>query len=123
MKGDKFMKRYFFAAIFLIVCAAVHAQPSVLINEVASEEPTPPGDWIEFYVSSFTDLSGWKVFEQNALVKTFPSLSLSAGTYFILKFNSSSPDETPASGDANGNGILDLYTADTGLTGRPMQFP
>ncbi|OGR83255.1 MAG: hypothetical protein A2901_08325 [Elusimicrobia bacterium RIFCSPLOWO2_01_FULL_54_10] len=95
-------------ALLLIfgIVAAAQAQP--LINEVASEEAPATGDWIELYVASApADLSGWKIYEQNTLIKTFPSNSIfSADTYLILHFNSSAPDETP-----------DFYTPDTGLTG------
>ncbi len=120
MKGGKCMKRFFISSLFLIAGAAVHAQSPVLINEVASEEPTPPGDWVEFYVASGpVNLANWKVFEQNTLVKTFPNanFTFSSGAYIILNFNSSSVDETTVTGDSNGNGVIDVYSADAGLTG------
>ncbi|OGR89486.1 MAG: hypothetical protein A3A86_00175 [Elusimicrobia bacterium RIFCSPLOWO2_01_FULL_60_11] len=84
------------------------AQAQVLINEVASEEPPATGDWVEFYVAgSSADLSGWKVFEQNTPVKTFPSsATFQTGSYFLLHFNSSAQD-----------GAADFRTTDPGLTG------
>lgn len=119
VKGKR-LKRNFFFPLFLVLAAQSYAWPQALLNEVASEEPPTTGDWVEIYVAAApVDMSGWKVYEQNSLVKTFSSsnFSFSEGAYLILHFNSSIPDEGREAGDTNGNGAIDVYTTDTGLTG------
>ena len=110
--------KIFFPLLLMLVWTPAH--PAALINEVAPEESPPFSDWIEFYIAGdASNLAGCKVYEQSTLIKTFPSLNMafSSGTYLLLHFNSSLPDETSLTGDANGNGALDLYTSDPGLTG------
>ena len=108
------------AALVLIFGFVASAHAQVLLNEVAPGEAPVTGDWVEIFVAgSPANLSGWKVYEQNTLVKTFPefNFSFSDGTYLILHFNSSQADEDSQSGDLNDNGAVDIYTSDTGLTG------
>ncbi|OGR83086.1 MAG: hypothetical protein A2636_05215 [Elusimicrobia bacterium RIFCSPHIGHO2_01_FULL_64_10] len=95
------------------------AAPAALLNEVAPEETAPGSDWIEMYVASGPlDLSGWQVHEKSDPVKTFPGtdFTLPSGAFLLLHFKSSEEDEIPSE-DRNGNGAVDLYSADSGLTG------
>lgn len=98
----------------------LHGASPVHINEVASEEISPDRDWVELYIASGPiDMSEWKLYEKSSLVKTFPATDFvyNAGTYIVVNFKSSLKDETTFFGDMNGNGAVDVYTSDSGLTG------
>jgi len=87
--------------------------PAVRITEVA---PNESYDWVEIFVTTPTNLSGWQLYEGSKLVKTFPDLTPGTSEFVVITFDTSTVDETNATGDTNGNGYWDLYTTDTGLT-------
>lgn len=90
----------------------------ILINEVAPSE-SGGADWVELYNASGSskNIQYWAVKERSTKVKTLPDLTMAAGEYLVLHFNSSTADETDATGDTNENGYWDVYTTDTGLVG------
>lgn len=90
----------------------------ILINEVAPSE-SGGADWIELYNASGSskNIQYWAVKERSTKVKTLPDLTMDAGEYLVLHFNSSTADEADATGDTNENGYWDVYTTDTGLVG------
>lgn len=92
------------------------ADYQVRITEVAFSAAT---DWVELYnygvaadISGLmlTDLDG--VDSRLADVKT----TLAPGKYAVVYWDESGVDETDETGDVNGNGVIDLYIADTGLS-------
>jgi hypothetical protein len=87
----------------------------VLINEVA---PSEDKDWIEFRNVSgkAINIQYWLVKERSKVVKTFPVYTAGPGEYFVLNFEGD-PADDEITGDTNGNGYRDFYTADSGLIG------
>lgn len=93
------------------------ADYQVRITEVAFSAAT---DWVELYnygdmaidISAFmlTDLDGTD--SRLADVKT----TLTPGKYAVVYWDEAGIDETDGTGDLNGNGVIDLYIADTGLS-------
>lgn len=100
---------------------AVTTGPSaaILITEVAPSQSD--GDWVEFYLLNSGEISGIKFLERSSgsgygLVKEFPALETDAGSFILLHFDSNETDESGPNNDPNQNGVVDLYTADSGLT-------
>jgi hypothetical protein len=72
-------------------------------------------DFIEIFVlKSSGSISGYKLYEKDTLIKTFPDLTPSTSDYIIIHFDKAGYiDETTSKGD---NNYWDFYTADGGLT-------
>lgn len=96
---------------------------AVLISEVSFASAT---DWAELYnygnvgvdISSFTltDLDG----SDSSLASG--KVTLAPGKYAVVWWDENGVDETDAMGDTNGNGVIDLYVADTGLSATDDQI-
>ncbi len=89
---------------------------AVVINEVAPSE-AGGNDLVEFYVLNSTGLGGWKFYEDETLVKTFPQTGVWAGnipqnTYITLRFNDATADQVTLSTA----GRINIYTTDPGLS-------
>lgn len=75
-------------------------------------------DFIELFIEEPSDLCGLKIYESDALIKTFPSVSPPKNSYVLIHASRKGTDESSATGDLNANGILDLYSDESspGLT-------
>ncbi len=101
----------------------------ILINEVhfyessSSTEYYENHDWVELYIKDvnagglnispfiITDLDG-----TDTAFNTANATTVHTGDYVIVHWITGGVDETDSVGDANGNGVIDLYVNDTNLT-------
>ena len=81
---------------------------------------------MEIYIRKRTDVCGMKLLEGEDVIKTFPPVTPNSGPFgpFMVlhasvKASWDRPDETDATGDLNGNGVIDLYSDESnpGITG------
>ena len=99
----------------------------VVISEVAPYGTGASGeDWIELVVVNGSgDISGF-------VITTFDSqdddeeladsaVTVSKGDRIVVHYNETTPDETDATNDTNGNGFVDLYIASSDLSGTNEQ--
>lgn len=93
--------------------------PATVVIKITEVAPSiSGGDFIEFFVQTGGSLTDFKAFEGTTELKKFPALTPKAGKHIVLHVASSStPDETDSTGDTNGNGYIDLFSTDSGLTG------
>ncbi|MFH1380504.1 MAG: lamin tail domain-containing protein [bacterium] len=92
----------------------ISADFSPLVITEISPSQTNGKDWVEIFMLEEADISSYSLFEKETEIKQFPEVYLSQGSYMVIHCNTAGTDETT---DINGNGYLDLYTTDTGLTG------
>ncbi len=107
--------------VFLLMSVAVpraYAEFNGWITEVYAKGGTTgdPADWMEIYCGEYGDVTGAKVYHMytgtGSLVKTLPAITVEKGDFIIIHFSdATTADETDATGDTNGNGVWDLYTA------------
>lgn len=117
------MKLFVAAAIIL---SAVRLNASLLINEISSAGSE---DWVELTLTADTgslDISRYYVtmyYGSNEPISESPvtirNRDLPETPYddrfVVVHFSSAAADETDATGDTNGNGVLDVYCSNYGL--------
>lgn len=86
---------------------------TAVITEVSPSE-SGSRDWVEIFIVAETDISVFSLYERETEIKQFPSVTVSRGSYLVVHCNTDGVDEIS---DINGNGYLDFYSSDAGLTG------
>ncbi|MBN2406527.1 MAG: hypothetical protein JXJ19_02410 [Elusimicrobia bacterium] len=117
------MKKYILYMIALLLAfsalapAKAHAGFKGWITELSFDE-TGGEDWVELYVGADGNVEGSKVYHSyynklSTCVKTLPDITAKRGEYIIVHLNdsASTDDEDDGTGDTNGNGYWDVYSA------------
>ncbi len=93
------------------------ADYSVRITEVAFSAAT---DWVELYNygTAAVDISGLMLTDLDGVDSRLANAKtmLAPGRYAVVYWDETGVDETDEVGDINGNRVIDLYIADTGLS-------
>jgi hypothetical protein len=92
-----------------------------VITEVSMNDPD--GDWVELYClddgnyGNGSLLSGYSFFDDSTIKTIDDDTYIKTGEFILLKFDSHTSDEKEAT-----DGVLHLYTTDSGLTGTDEQI-
>jgi hypothetical protein len=93
------------------------ADYQIRITEVAFSAAT---DWVELYNygEAAVDISGLMLTDLDGTDSRLADFktTLAPGKYAVVYWDDAGIDETDEAGDINGNGVIDLYIVDTGLS-------
>jgi hypothetical protein len=128
MPSSRAVKKFLFVSLLsggLLFPTRLFSASDVRINEAGANRSTAQGgDWIELFIATSADLSGWRLqftAGSSEFSYTLPSITSSsfAGAQFavvhLATYSAVPADETTATGDTSGNGYWDLWISSTAL--------